>query len=71
LAATPFKHDVLLGDSTEQIKVGSVKHLPPTFSFQYHFMPDSKFRPYVGLGPNYTTFFDETLIYSVNIGYTF
>ncbi len=35
------------------------KVLPPTLTVQYHFMPDSKFRPYAGLGVNYTYFFDE------------
>ncbi|MFK8068407.1 MAG: OmpW family protein [Gammaproteobacteria bacterium] len=33
--------------------------LPPTLLLQYHFMPESKFRPYVGLGLNYTIFYDE------------
>jgi outer membrane protein len=35
------------------------KVLPPTLTLQYHFMPDAKIRPYVGLGVNYTYFFDE------------
>ena len=35
------------------------KALPPTVTLQYHFLPDAKFRPYVGLGVNYTYFFDE------------
>ncbi|MEJ6007423.1 OmpW family outer membrane protein [Paucibacter sp. AS339] len=35
-------------------KIGSFKHLPPTLSAQYHFSPTSTFRPYVGLGVNYT-----------------
>lgn len=56
LAAYPFKHDIELLDGT---KVGSTKHLPPTFSLQYHFNPDKNFQPYVGLGLNYTTFFSE------------
>lgn len=30
--------------------------LPPTVLLQYHFLPDSKIRPYVGLGVNYTAF---------------
>jgi outer membrane protein len=57
LAATPFSHDINLvgGD-----KVAEVKHLPPTFSLQYHWINDSAFRPYVGFGLNYTTFFDES-----------
>jgi len=33
--------------------------LPPTLTLQYHFMPDSKIRPYVGFGVNYTLFYNE------------
>lgn len=32
--------------------------LPPTLTLQYHFMPDAKFRPYVGAGINYTIFYN-------------
>ena len=35
-------------------KVGNFKALPPTLTLQYHFTPDSDFRPYVGAGVNYT-----------------
>ncbi len=57
LAATPFSHDIeLAADGT---KVGETKHLPPTFSLQYHFDTQSAFKPYVGAGLNYTLFFDE------------
>jgi len=35
------------------------KVLPPTLTLQYHFMPDSNIRPYIGAGINYTYFFDE------------
>ena len=35
------------------------KVLPPTLTLQYHFLPDSNIRPYVGVGVNYTYFFDE------------
>lgn len=56
LAAYPFEHDITLLDGT---KVGSTKHLPPTLSIQYHFMPTEKFQPYIGLGLNYTKFFSE------------
>ena len=55
LAAYPFKHDITLTDGT---KVGSTKHLPPTVSLQYHFNTQGKFQPYLGLGVNYTTFFN-------------
>jgi len=33
--------------------------LPPTLTLQYHFLPNEKFQPYVGLGINYTLFFKE------------
>lgn len=57
LAATPFSHDIKL--ASDGTKVGETKHLPPTFSLQYHFVPEGAFRPYVGAGLNYTLFFDE------------
>ncbi len=47
----PQKHDVSLNDGTH---VGTFKHLPPTLSLQYHFMPEAQFSPYVGAGINYT-----------------
>jgi len=56
LAAYPFKHDLELADGT---KIGSTKHLPPVLSLQYHFRPSAKLQPYVGIGVNYTSFFDE------------
>lgn len=56
LAAYPFEHDIELEDLG---KVGETKHLPPTLSLQYHFLPKGKFQPYVGAGINYTIFFDD------------
>ncbi len=56
LAATPFSHDITLGGSTD---AGSVDHLPPTLSLNYHFPTNSAWKPYVGAGLNYTIFFDE------------
>ena len=53
LGALPFTHDIEVGG----VEAASTKHLPPTFSVQYHFAPDGKFQPYFGLGLNYTTFF--------------
>ena len=35
--------------------------LPPTLTLQYHFLPNATVRPYVGLGVNYTHFFDESV----------
>lgn len=56
LAALPFKHDITVDGIG---KIGETKHLPPTFSVQYYFNPQSKVRPFVGLGLNYTTFFSS------------
>ena len=33
--------------------------LPPTLTFQYHFAPLAKFHPYVGVGVNWTIFYDD------------
>jgi outer membrane protein len=56
LAAWPFSHDITLLDGTD---VGSTDHLPPTVSVQYYFNTEGLFRPYIGAGINYTTFFNE------------
>lgn len=53
LGALPFKHDVKLNGT----KAAEVKHLPPTVSLQWHFNPQGKLNPFVGLGLNYTRFF--------------
>lgn len=56
LAATPFKHTVSLAG----IDIAETKHLPPTLVAQYYFgTAESKLRPYVGVGINYTNFFDN------------
>ncbi len=60
LAASPFKHDIeAKGSLSGAGTIATVKHLPPTLSLQYYFMPKSNISPYVGLGVNYTFFFDE------------
>jgi outer membrane protein len=55
LASWPFNHDIKLGG----VKIAETDHLPPTFSMQYHFLPNGTLQPYVGAGVNYTTFFSE------------
>jgi outer membrane protein len=57
LGGLPFKHDIRLNGD----KVGSTRHLPPIVSLQYHFAPNSTFRPFVGIGVNYTHFCEEDL----------
>ncbi|MDC8758389.1 OmpW/AlkL family protein [Janthinobacterium fluminis] len=54
----PQKHDVMLGGT----KIGTFKHLPPTLSAQYHFMPDAQINPYLGAGINYTNISGVSLI---------
>ena len=55
LAAWPFQHDVKLSGLG---KVGQTKQLPPTVGVNYHFMPDNNWSPFLGIGLNYTNFFD-------------
>jgi outer membrane protein len=58
LAATPFEHDIDVADL--DIPAGSTKHLPPTLSLQWYPRGNADgWQPYLGLGVNYTTFFDE------------
>jgi outer membrane protein len=48
----PQKHTLKAGGT----EIGSLKHLPPTLSAQYHFTDFGAFKPYVGAGLNYTRF---------------
>ncbi|MCV6615990.1 MAG: outer membrane beta-barrel protein [Cellvibrionaceae bacterium] len=63
LAATPFSHTATgKGPTLDSLGVGDIaktKHLPPTISAVYHFNTGGAITPYVGLGLNYTFFFDE------------
>jgi len=52
----PQKHTL----SSNGTAIGTVKHLPPTLTAQYHFDAGS-FQPYVGAGVNYTHFSDFTV----------
>lgn len=60
----PQKHNIRSGDTN----IGSLKHLPPTLSVQYHFLPTSNFRPYVGVGVNMTLFSDVDFHPAVQAG---
>jgi outer membrane protein len=53
----PQSVDVKLGSTN----LGSVKALPPSLLLQYHFTDLGAFKPYVGLGVNYTLFTDRKL----------
>ncbi|HSW19885.1 MAG TPA: OmpW family outer membrane protein [Ramlibacter sp.] len=42
--------------------VGTFKHLAPTLTLQYHFMPAATFSPYLGAGINYTKISNVQLV---------
>lgn len=48
----PQKHDIRSNGND----IGTLKHLPPTLSAQWHFTELGAFKPYVGAGLNYTRF---------------
>jgi outer membrane protein len=50
----PQKHTI----SANGTEIGSLKHLPPTLTAQYHVTTLGAFKPYVGAGINYTRFSD-------------
>lgn len=63
VAGLPPKHDVR-GDKgySKYGKLGEVRQWSPAVLVKYHFLePKSRFRPYIGLGINYTWFSDETI----------
>jgi len=64
LAATPFKHNISgAGDLAALGKLAEIKHLPPTLTLQYFPMHSSSaLQPFVGVGVNYTTFFEEKTV---------
>ncbi len=54
------QHDINGKDSIGGLnKIAKIRTLPPTLTLQYHFQPDARIRPYIGLGVNYTKFYDE------------
>ena len=56
LLATPFKHDVeMAGD----VKIASLKHLPPTITAKYNFKNSTRFTPYIGVGGTAFVAWDE------------
>lgn len=41
--------------------IGTFNHLPPTLTLKYGFLPDAVFRPYLGVGVNFTLITDVRL----------
>ncbi|WP_033070717.1 OmpW/AlkL family protein [Thalassospira australica] len=75
LIAATTKHDLTW--QNPDLDAGSVRLLPPTLTLQYHFMPESRWSPYVGAGINYTFFYDSkpgqfnSVKYDDGFGYAF
>lgn len=62
ILTVPQKHTLRSGGTA----IGSLKHLPPTLTVQYHFDLGG-FKPYVGAGLNYTRFSSVNLPAGVDI----
>ncbi|HVY16293.1 MAG TPA: OmpW family outer membrane protein [Rhodopila sp.] len=62
LIAASTRHELSVKNSAvgSNLDVGSVWALPPTLTVQYHFMPHSKFSPYVGAGINVTFWYGSS-----------
>ncbi|MDX2143597.1 MAG: OmpW family outer membrane protein [Rhodospirillaceae bacterium] len=59
LIAAVTEHDVVAtGTTLGTVDLGEATLLPPTLTLQYHADLDSRVSPYVGVGVNYTHFFD-------------
>jgi outer membrane protein len=60
LVAWPFTHGIDLDSGSRPLnRVGHVDVMPPTLSINWHILPNSVFRPYLGVGLNYTMFSGE------------
>ncbi|QHJ12336.1 Outer membrane protein W [Paraglaciecola mesophila] len=68
LAASPFTHDITLNNTLDNElglgdgKLAESKQLPPTLSLLYYFPITEVIQPYLGVGLNYTVFFDEQFV---------
>lgn len=61
LIAAVTKHSINANNTAiGNIDLGNTWVLPPTLLAQYHFFSDSMVSPYIGVGFNYTFFFDES-----------
>ena len=57
ILTVPQQHDVTLSGA----KIGTFKHLPPTLTAQWHFLPGQTVNPYLGAGLNFTLISDVKL----------
>ncbi|HAW91421.1 MULTISPECIES: OmpW/AlkL family protein [Arsukibacterium] len=63
VAATPFSHNIhVAGSAIDGLEIGNTKHLPPTvFARFYPLTSTTDFMPFIGVGINYTHFFQESI----------
>jgi outer membrane protein len=66
LGVTP--HNITGTGALSNLNVGSSWLLPPTLLAQYHFTDFGRFKPYVGIGVNYTVFFNQNPAYTPTNG---
>jgi outer membrane protein len=61
--AASTRHSVsATGTVIGKVPVGNVWVLPPTVTLQYHFMPTSRFSPYVGVGATMAFFYNSQAV---------
>jgi len=64
------KHSVrAIGTALGDVDLGHTWVLPPTFTFQYHFKSNNSFKPYIGIGLNYTLFYNSNPGDVVSVSY--
>jgi outer membrane protein len=63
ILTVPQKHSLY----TNGTKIGTLRQLPPTLSLQRHLTDLPGFRPYFGIGINYTRITDQDLVDPVSI----
>lgn len=71
ILAAPFETSINVGGGVPLVtgspNIGTAKYLPEVISLQYYPMDSSsKLQPYVGVGINYTAFFEEETSLAVN-----
>ena len=54
------KHNITGARTLAGLDIGKSWSLPPTLTLQYHFTKFGAFKPYIGLGVNYTVFFSQS-----------
>lgn len=60
LIAATTRHDIEARNTAlGTVDLGHVWALPPTLTLQYHPLPAERFSPYLGVGLNYTMFYNE------------